>query len=129
MDTFCHSPVMTNTQRENSNIIEMLNNLDGLSETLKGLTIDSTIKNSAYYDSDKDDAEGNPKSNPLVTNHTNDGKKRKVTYTDTTNVNSPQKSLINRTVLVIIQLINHGLRMGLRLVEGLCMRYRHLLRM
>ena len=51
-----------------------------LEETIKefnGLTIQSTIKNSAYYDSEEDDAESNPKSDSLVANHTSDGNERK----------------------------------------------------
>ena len=67
--------------------------MDILAETLKGfkiLTIHSTINYSAYYDSNEDDVESDPKSDPLVATHTSDGKKRKVTYTDTTNGNSPQ---------------------------------------
>ena len=66
------------------------------------MTIDSTINDSAYYNSDKNDAEGNPKSDPLVATHTSDVKNRKVTDTDTTNGNSPQKILIDRTLLIII---------------------------
>ena len=63
-----------------------------LAETLKVLTFDSTIKNSAYYNRDKDDAESDPKSDPLVATHTSDKKKRKVTDTDTPNGNSPQNN-------------------------------------
>ena len=64
-----------------------------LEETLKGfkiLRLHSTTNNSEYYNSDKDNAGSDPKSDPLVATHTSDGKKRKVTYTDTTNGNSPQ---------------------------------------
>ena len=52
MDNFCQSPVTTNTEGENANAIltsERRNNQDVLAETLKGLTIDSTMNNSAYY--------------------------------------------------------------------------------
>ena len=66
------------------------------------MTLDSTINNSAYYDLDEDDSESNPKIDPLVATNTSDGKKRKVTDTDTTNINSPQKLLINRTLPMII---------------------------
>ena len=38
----------------------MQNNSDALAETLKGLIIDSTINDSAYYNSDKKFAEGDP---------------------------------------------------------------------
>ena len=65
MDTSCQSPVTTNKQRENENAIltsERQNTVDVLVETLKGLTIDSTIKNSIYYNSDEDDAKGDPKA-------------------------------------------------------------------
>ena len=84
----------TNTQGENANIIftsERRITLDVLAETLKGLTLHSTINISAYYNSDKDDAESDPKIDPLEATHTSDGKKRKVTNTDTTNGDSPQK--------------------------------------
>ena len=50
MNTFCQSPVTTNTQGKNANAIltsEIINNLDALAETLKGLT----IKDDGYYDS------------------------------------------------------------------------------
>ena len=77
-----------------------------LSETLKGLTINSAINNSTYYNSDKDDAEGDQKSDQLVDTHTSDGKKRKVTDNDTTNVNPPQKLWINRTIPATLLLIN-----------------------
>ena len=90
MDNFCQSHVTTNTQRENANTIftnERRNTLDMLAETLKGLTLDSTINDSAYYNSDKSDAKGNP----LLATHTSDRKKRKVTDTDTTNGN-PHKN-------------------------------------
>ena len=69
---------------------------------LKGLTLDSTINNSAYYNLDEDDAESDPKSDPLVATYTSERKKRKVTDTDKTNGNSPQKLLINRTLPIII---------------------------
>ena len=90
MDTFCHSPVTTNTQGENANTIftsERRITLGIVAETLKVLTLHSKIKDSAYYNSDKDDAESDPKSDPLVATHTSDRKKRKVTDTDTTNGN------------------------------------------
>ena len=64
--------------------------------------IQSTINDSEYYDSEENDAESNPKRNPKVANHTSDEKKRKVTDTDTTNINSPRKLLINQLILEII---------------------------
>ena len=73
-----------------------------LEEMIKVLTLDSKINYSAYYNSDKYDAEGNPKSDPLVATHNIDGKKRKVTDTDTTNVSSPQDLFINRNLPMII---------------------------
>ena len=78
MDTFCQSPVTTNTQEENTNAIlinERRNNSDTLAETLKGLTIDSTINDSEYYNSDRNDAEGDPQSDPLVATHNSDRKR------------------------------------------------------
>ena len=64
MDTFCESPVTTNKQRDNENTIftnESIINSDILSETLKGLTLYSTINDSSYYNSDKDDASSDSK--------------------------------------------------------------------
>ena len=66
--------------------------------------LDSTINNSAYYNSDEDDGESDTKRDSFVSTHTSDRKKRKVTDTDTMNVNSPQKYLINPTLPMIIQL-------------------------
>ena len=68
--------------------------------------MDSTINDSAYYNSDEDDAESDPKSDPLVATHTSDRKKREVTDTDTTKGNSPQKLLMNSTLPIIILLID-----------------------
>ena len=121
MDTFCQSPVTTNTQVDNANPIlthERRNDSDALAETLKVLTIESTINNSAYYNSDKNDADSDPKSDPLVDTHTSDGKKRKVTNTDTTNGNSPKILLINRTFLVIISPIDPWLPGGIKTGRG-----------
>ena len=61
MDTFFHqSPVTTNTQGEITNMTnERRISLEILAETIKGyngLTIQSTINDSEYYDSDEDDA-------------------------------------------------------------------------
>ena len=89
MDTFCQSPITTNTQGENANAVltsERLNNLDALEETLKYLK----INDAGYYNSDKNDAEGDPKSNPKLATHTNDRKKIKVKDIDTTNGKFPQ---------------------------------------
>ena len=52
MDTFCQSPVTTNTQGENANAIltsERQNASDILAETLKLLTLQSKINDSEYY--------------------------------------------------------------------------------
>ena len=107
MDTFCQSPATTNIQRKNANIPnERRITLDILAEMLNGLTLHSTIINSAYYNTDGYDAESDSKSDPLVATHTSDGKKIKSTDTDNTNRNSPQTLLINRTISVIIPPIN-----------------------
>ena len=66
------------------------------------MTLDSTINNARYYNSDKNDAKSDPKSDQLVDTHNSDGKKIKVIDTDTNNENYPQKLLINRTLLIII---------------------------
>ena len=76
--------------------------MDVLAETLKGLTIDSTINDFSYYDSGEDESEGEPKRDLLLATHNSDRNKIKVNNTDTTNRYSPQKLLINRTVLMII---------------------------
>ena len=61
MDTFCHqSPVKTNIQGEIANVKNKRRiSSDILSETIKGfngLTVQSTINDSAYYNSEEDDA-------------------------------------------------------------------------
>ena len=66
------------------------------------MTLHSTINNYGYYDSDRHDAESDPKSDQLVATHNNDAKKRKLNDTDTTNTNYRQKLLINQTIPVII---------------------------
>ena len=82
------------------------------------MTIDSTIKDSAYYNSDEDDTESDPNTDLLVATHTIDGKKRKVTDTDTTNGNSPHKLLINWTTPVIILPIEPPITDGVTAVRG-----------
>ena len=65
MDTFCHYPTTANTQGKNAIAIftgERLNTLDMLAEALKVLTLDSTINDSVYYNSDKDDVESDRKT-------------------------------------------------------------------
>ena len=107
MDTFCHqSPVTTNTRGEISNVKnERQISLDILAETIKGfngLAVQSTINDSTYYNSEEDDAEINPNSDPKVATHTSDRKNRKFTDTNITNGNSPHKLLINRLIPEII---------------------------
>ena len=66
--------------------------MDILAETIKGFngfTAQSTINNSAYYNSEEDDTESNPNSDPKV-----------ATYT--TNGNSPHTLFINRLIPEII---------------------------
>ena len=77
MDTFCQSPATINTQSNNSNVAnERQISLEILVETIKlfkGLTLQSTINDFAYYNSEEDVAESDPKSDPLVATHTSDG--------------------------------------------------------
>ena len=101
MDTLSHHfPITINTQRKNSNVKnERRISLNILEETIKrfnGLKIQSIINYSTYYDSEEDNAESDHKSNSLVDTRTSDGNERKITYTDTTNRNSPHKLLTNR---------------------------------
>ena len=108
MDIFFNRyPIMTNTQGEIANVTnERQISLNILAETIKGfngLTIQSTINDSLYYDSDEDDAESDQKSDSLVATHTSDRNERKINDTDTTNRNSPQKLLKNREIPSIIQ--------------------------
>ena len=59
MDALIQSPFTTNTQGNDVNTIfisERRNTSDMLAETLIVLTLDSTINDSAYYNSDEDDA-------------------------------------------------------------------------
>ena len=87
---------MTNERRISSEIlVEMI-------KVFNGLTIQSTINNSAYCNSEKDDAESDPNSDPNVDTHTSYGKKIKVTDNEDTNRNSPRKLLINWLIPDII---------------------------
>ena len=79
-DNLRQTLVTPNMQGDNKNAIltsKRLNNSDALAETLKGLT----INNARYYESDDNDAKGDPASDPEVVIHTSDGKKGKVTDT------------------------------------------------
>ena len=92
-----------------------------VAETIKvfnGLTLPSTINNYRYYNSDKDDAESDPKSVQLVATRTNDGKRKKVTDTGTNNENYPQKLLISRTIPVIIPPIDPPIVDGVAEIIG-----------
>ena len=98
MDTFCQSPVTTNTKGENENVVltsEGLNNSDTLAEMLKDLT----INDAKYYNSDENEAEVHPKIDQKVATQTSEGNKRKVT--GTTNENSPHNLLSNPTLPII----------------------------
>ena len=109
MDAFYQSPVTTNTQGKIANVPnERQISSDILAETIKGFngfTLQSTINDSAYYYSEENDAEIDPKSDQLVATHTSDGKKRKVTDADTTDGKFSKKSLINRIIPEIIPVI------------------------
>ena len=109
MDTFIQSPVTTYTQRNKTDVPnERQISLDILAEMIKGfkgLTLQSTMNYSAYYHSDENDAKSDPKSDELVDTHSSDGKKRRVTDTDTTNGTSPHKLLINRLIPDIIPVV------------------------
>ena len=126
MYTFCHSSIRTNTQRNNANVTNKRRiSLDILAETIKifnGLTLQSPINDSTYYISDKDDREGDLKSDQLVATHTRDGKKRKVTDNGTTNRNSSHLLLINRiipeTIPVIIPSIDPSIEDGVTASRG-----------
>ena len=75
VNTFYQTPIKPNIQGETENAIltsERINNLDALAETLKGLT----INNAENYESDKNDAKGDPASDPKVATHTSDGGKK-----------------------------------------------------
>ena len=67
MDTFCHSPDTTNTKRNNANVPnERRISSDILAITIRGfngLALQSTMNDSAYYNSEGDDAEIDPRSN------------------------------------------------------------------
>ena len=83
--------------------------MDILVETIKvfnELTIKSTINDSAYYYSEEDDAESDPYRDSKLATHTSDGKKIKVSDTDTTNINSPHKLLIKQLIPVSIPSID-----------------------
>ena len=87
-DTFIQSPITTNAPREKTDVAdERRIYLKILTETIKGfnrLTLQSTMNDSADDHSNKNVAESDPKSDPLVDTHTNDRKKGRITDTDTT---------------------------------------------
>ena len=131
MDTFCHqSPVTTNTQGEIANVTnDRRSSSDILVEMIKGFnifTIQSTINDSAYYHSEEDDAESDLNSDQKLATHTSDGKKRRVSDTDTNNIYSPHRSLINWVFPEIIPFfippVDRRPRLGFRKIKGLCMR-------
>ena len=102
IDTFSQSPVITNTQGDISNVTNQRQIYsDIMAETIKGFNgfkTQSTINDSTYYNSKEHNAESDPKSDQLVATNISDGKKRKVTDTDTINRNHQQKLLINRLI-------------------------------
>ena len=91
------------------------------------MALQSTINDFTYYNSEEDDAESYPNSDPKVATHISDGKKGKVADTDTTNRNYQQNLLINQLIpeiiSVVILSIHRQKSMGLQKVEILCMRY------
>ena len=109
MDTFFQSLTMTNSQEDIANVtIERYISLDITAETIKGfngLALQSTINDFTYYNSEEDDAESYPNSDPKVATHISDGKKGKVADTDTTNRNYQQKLLINQLIPEIISVV------------------------
>ena len=102
-DTFIQPHFTTNAPREETDVAnEMQISSDILTETIKlfiRLTLQSTINDSVDVHSKKNDQ----KSNPLVSTHTSDRNKRKMTDTDTNKGNSPHKLLTNREIPEIIQ--------------------------
>ena len=100
MDTFIHPPVTTNAPREKADVAnEKRISLDCLTETIKGfnrLTLQSTINDYANDHSNKNVPESDPKSDPFVDTHTSDENKGKITDTDTTIGNPPQRLLTNQ---------------------------------
>ena len=108
MDTvFNQYPITTNTQEDISNLTNKrqiyLKILAEMIKEFNGMTIQSTINESLYYDSQKDDAKSDPKINSLVGTHISDRNKRKITDNDTTNRNFPYKLLTDREIPAIIQ--------------------------
>ena len=83
---------MTNERQISSDILkEMITEFHGL-------TIQSTIRDSAYYDSEEHNAVSDLKSDSLVATYTSDRNERKITDTDTTNGNCPHKLILNRFI-------------------------------
>ena len=76
MDNFCQSPVTTNTQGDIANVKNerqiSSNILEEKIKGFKGLTLQSTINDSEYYNSEEDDAESDQKRDQLVATHISD---------------------------------------------------------
>ena len=105
VDTLFHqSPVTNNTQGDISNVKnERRISLETLAETINGfngLMIQSKINDSAYYDSEENDSEIDPNSNPKVATHTTNG------YTPhTLFINRLNPEIIPATIMPIDQTI------------------------
>ena len=95
-ETLIRPPVTTNAPREKTDIA---NERQFYSEIW---TLQSTINDSADDHSNKNVAERDPETDPLVATHTSDGKERKITDTDTTKGNYPHKLLTNREIQAFI---------------------------
>ena len=81
MDTFIQSLVTTNKPRKKGNVANerriSSKILEEMLKGFKGLTLASTINDSAYYHSDKNDAKNDPKCDQLVATHTSEKRKEK----------------------------------------------------
>ena len=80
MNILCQYPVTINTQRKNANVANerqiYSDIMEEIIEVFKRLTLQSTINDYVYYNSDEDAAESDPKSDPLVDTHTSDGNEK-----------------------------------------------------
>ena len=102
MDTFSH---ISNTQRENANVIFTSDKLDK-SEDLVDAEKNLTINNTKYYESGistVNDVQGDLKCNPETVTHASNGNK---TVTHTNNRNFKQNLLSNRTIPVVVPMMN-----------------------
>ena len=130
MYNLCQYPVAINTQRSNANVENERRISSGiLVETIIGfkwLKLQSTINDSAYYNSEEDVAKSDTKRYPLLDTCTSDGNNKKALILtlskEIIHKNYWQTEKCQRSSKASSCRLTKLPRMGLCQVEGICMR-------